>query len=616
MILSSSLPPDKEEVFIRKSFFRFVFVISLCSVLGFVSHYLISRYPLKTVLLRKLKVPETYKLEIDRPSLRFRKGLIPVMALGFGKLELKQKKCSMQTLVARDVLVILRPLSFFLGEFRPRRIYVNDLQINQPQACFFPRILNPKISGESRDLSPYGLFTEDDGLPVKPYGKQSSKTVVLKKMWRKIDSLKLKKFFSEISNILHSSQWSSYQPLSIRVRETEFKWIQNLNQQIVLKAGFFIKFGSVNPSVKDFFGMDSRLLSVKQGGIQGRLRLNQLEVENKKIFMKSDVRFSLGKTGLKLGFGMNLREGKIKGDLKILNTKSPLISLAFNVDQLPVSFLDEFLTPSLHYLWFDCSGELSSSWEELDQKEIRFNDCALNGPYGNLIFSDIQAGLFSINKTKINISELNLDKILKDRGSFQLSGIFDSFGIFSASGSYLQEKLKLRGFLENSRIIFSKNHFRDLQSISKTSLSVRKDQKQWGVIITDMDMEDGDFQGEFRFEMDRKAGWISGAMDVPRMQLSPAIYKLMLGSEPTPLKLSGKFFWSSGVVEDWSVDMEISLLRSKTYEIRGLKAYGGPGPGETSRLKSVRTVVFLTQTQSGFVGWIPLLWVGFGLLIL
>ncbi len=582
MPASHPFPKREDEIQPKRSFFRFVFSFGLCVFLGLISHYFISRYPLKERILKDLKVPENYELEIYEMGLRFRRGLMPVVALTVDKLELKQRNCSMQSLVARDILMVFKPLSLLFGELKPKEIHINDFEFNQPGICFFPKILN---SGETQPYPPKPgeSFTAKTKTPTTGiYEKNPLENEDFKKIWKKVNSSRLKEIFSEISKILQSAQWNSYQPLLLKIREGEFKWIQDLNRQIILKAGLSVKLKS---------------------SVQGHLSLNQLKMKNKKIPMKSNILFTLDHGGLDMGIKMGLREGKVKADLKIFNKDSFPTSMNFKINRLPVSFFDVFLESSFHYLWFNCSGQLSSDWEALEQERIHFDDCGLTGPYGDLIFSDIQARFFSILSARVKINKLNLDKVLKNRRSFQLAGIFENYGVLSMEGIHSGDQSEFGGFLENSKILFSKNHFRDLQPISKTSFHITGGKNKWEMIIADMDIKEGDFRGEFKFQADRRTGELSGAMNVPHIQLSPAIYRLMLDSKPSPFKISGKFQWSKGVMKNWFMDMEIPLLKSKTYKIHDLSAHGQPGAARTSLIE-VRVPRGEIYSDSKWIHWI------------
>lgn len=558
--MPSSNPSENREgeINLKKSFFRFIFSFGLCVSLGLISGFFIDRHPLEEELLKKLNIFKSYEMEISETKFRFRRGLIPVVAVAVGKLELKKKNCFIKSLVARDILVVFKPFLLLFGKFEPKKIHINDLEFNQSRSCFFPEALNSEEVEFQKSNDPSSgkaLFKEETG-------RKGSEISSLKKTWEKIKESHLRIFFSKTSEILQSIQQNSYQPVLLKIYKLKLKWIQDMNRQAVLKARFFAEFGS---------------------SIDGQLVLSQLKVENKKIPIKSNVLFSLDSDGINMEMKTDLREGKVQGRFKVLNKPSFLTSMDFRINRFPVSFFDDFIKTSFHYLWFNCSGQLLAKWENLSQKNFDFNHCGLTGPYGHLTFFDIQTRFLSIISSRVKIVDLDLDKILKERKAFQISGVFENYGILSAEGIYfLEGNSQFQGFLKESRILFSKNHFRDLQSISKILFQIKGDKNKWEVTVPDMNIKGGDFRGEFKFEVDESGRQISGKMNVPKIQLSPAIYKLILDSEPSPFKLSGRFQWSKGRMEDWFIDVKNSYLKSNTYKLYKFNAQGYPKSSGTS----------------------------------
>ena len=571
---------EKEKVSLKGAFSRFVFLTGLCLVLGLITRYFIESYPLRKVLLEKLQWEGSYELEIQNPHFQFRKGLTPVLAFGLDKLELKKRECSMESWIARDLLVVLSPLSFLFGEFRPKKIYVGALQIVQARSCFFPKTLTPP---ETENQG--GAGHKEEELSVSEvldfHEKWNSNTKALKNFWEKTEDRELGDLFSRILKNRIFDVLKLKKSLSVEFQEMEYKWIQDLNNQIVFRSGFSIQFNpSRKPRTLKYLkeSSDSKSLSSAlkfRENLQILVDLNQLEIKNKKIFVKSDIELLLGESGFQMTMDMALREGQVKMDGLLDARGSPKISLNFQVKQLPISTMDDFIKPSLSYLWLNCRGQLSSFWKDLDKKRIDFDECGLKGPHGNLIFYDIYANLFSIKQTKIKVDRLDLDKVLKDKKSFQLSGVFDSYGVLSAQGRSSQGDsgghFQFDGFLENSQIVFSKNQFRELQRIAKTSFQIKRDKRKWLARVTDINIDKGNFDGEIRFEIDLEAGWVSGILEIPILQLSPAIYRLMLSADPAPLEFSGNFFWSNGFVEDWRFDLSTPHLKSKDYELKNPK---------------------------------------------
>ena len=161
-----------------------------------------------------------------------------------------------------------------------------------------------------------------------------------------------------------------------------------------------------------------------------------------------------------------------------------------------------------------------------------------------------------------------------------------TFNFPPAEGTYFfNDQSRFQGVLKDSKLLFSKDHFRDLQPISNIFFQVSGKKNKWEIIVPGINMQDGDFRGEFRFKVDQSGERISGSMDVPKVQLRPAIYKLMLDSDPFPFKLSGEFQWLKGSMDHWFIDMRTSFFKSNTYKIYGLKAKGRPEPSGASLIE-------------------------------
>ena len=549
------------EIRFRNSLFRFVLSLGLCLLLGFISNHFIGRYPLETKISENLKLPLDYDLRIHRPRLSFRQGLKPVVALAVARLELKWKSCPMQILTAQDVLVTFSPLALLFGEWKSRGVHVHHLRFDQPQACFSSRILSgPPEEGEvdkNRKQTTVPILSDpprgEEGrselsqIPKKDLKKESSMDFWNSGKW---DPFFLEKLFRETSKYLKSGE-----RISLKVDELELRWIQDMDRQILLRGSFFAKTGS---------------------SIRARWKLHQWQTGEQRISLPSDIKILLEERKLNLKVDMGLREGRAHVELGVLGDASYSTVLHFDMDQLPVSFFNDFLKPRLHYLWLNCKGEISSAWSDFPKTGIQFSHCNFDGPYGEILFPKVETSLSSLDKIEIRINKLELDKIVEDRKAFLLAGVFGSYGILSAHVDYGSKDLQAQGVLENSKIIFSNNRLRDLQSLSRIPFTIKKEKDRWKATIRDVDIEDGEFEGELSFQMDRDFRKFWGNVHISRLLLRPPIYKLMLSSEQTPIRVLADFQWLDGAMGDWSLFFGTSILESEDHRLRDLKVMAEP----------------------------------------
>ena len=530
------------EIRFRNSLFRFVLCLGLCLFLGLISNHFIGRYPLKAKISENLKLPLEYDLRIHRPRLSFRQGLKPVVALAVARLELKWKSCPMQILTAQDVLATFSPLALLFGKWKSKGVHIHHLRFDQPQACFSSRVLSD-LPGKKEKESKLSQTPKKD----HEKNKESSMDFWNSGKW---DPLLLEKLFRETSKYLESGK-----KISLSVDELELRWIQDMDRQILFRGSFFAKIGS---------------------SIQARWKLHQWQNGEQNISLPSDIKILLEERKLNLKMDMGLREGRAHIQLGISGDASYSTILDFDMDQLPISFFNDFLKPRLHYLWLNCKGKVSSAWSDFPSTGIHFSHCSFDGPYGEILFPKVEASLSALNKIKIKINKLELDKIVEDRKAFLLAGVFDSYGVLSARVDYDPKNLQAQGVLENSKIVFSNNRLRDLQSLSRIPFTIKKDKDRLKATIRDIDIEDGEFKGELSFQMNRDLSKLWGNVRISRLLLRPPIYKLMLSSEQTSIEVLADFQWLDGAMADWSLFFGTSLLESEDHQLQDLKVMAEP----------------------------------------
>jgi hypothetical protein len=532
-------PVRRQDIQFKRSLFRFTVVFSLVLIAGFVTRYSLSRIPLKEKIMQASRMPKDFELVVDRPEIRLKSGLLPVFGVAVNRLDILNSQCPTQKVSAQDLMIRLDPFALMFGKAELGVLNVDFLEVTFSEGCRIQTVSEKNVGLEKIN-------------PVSPSQPKSP---------TQVSDRGLGTTFDFVSQVLKKP------PLKkINVDRFEIHYLESLQRQI--KAD-----GRLKVRLKDKLTADMDLKNIYVG-------------QKDFSFVSTQVTVSSDVEGLILQLTSDVREGQLDSKIEIKNQNGFPTSLKASIKKLPLSSLVSAVygRKELSYLWATCELAVESPWAELQSQQLSTSGCKIDGPYGEVIFNEIQARLDRLIKLDAELKSIDLDKVLKDKRDFYFSGVFSNYGVLSSKLQYQSGQWQIDGELNNSEFIFSNNNLRDIQKVKKLPFRLQGRQANWSAQLFDIELEEGSFAGELKVQ-GSDSGPSSGRVAVHKLRLNPRIYKLMVNSQPADLRVYGKFKASKEGLEEWTAMIATPQLNSEFYEFNNLKVKGGGGADKIARLK-------------------------------
>ncbi len=536
-------PRNKKEIRFKKSLFRFLVSLGLVFVLGLVARFSLQSIPLEEKILSEIKVPEGFEFKLDQPEIRFRSGLLPVIGLWVNRVEVFRPQCPLRKLTAQNLLLRLDPWSLLLGQVQPGRLGVDFVEASYSKKC----------PGQK-------TVAESSSKPITP---ASSNPVEVRK-GKRLPPEWLENLFSEVGQALQT------QPLkSVLVDQIKVIYFKKFDEPVRMEGSLYAHVGK-----KLFLN----------------LNLKEFAYEKKQLnFLSSRLAAEVDASMLALRVLSKVREGKVTLDLEVKNEQAKPASVKIKLDKIPVSALASGFFPhkEIRYLWISCEAGSESSWETLLNRKLELGECKMDGPYGEVAVHELDTSLSRMNRAKLEVKNVQLDKIFDNKRDLYFSGVFSEYGIKSGDVNFDSGQFEISGQLKNSSFIFSNNNLRDIQKIENIPFKIHADKHNASFEVRDVKIDKGQFEGELVVE--KLGDDINGRVAVHRLRLDPKIYKLMIRSKPSDLKAYGKFVANTREgIQNWSVILGTPHLESEYYEFRNLKV---KAEGEKQGLAKVKLTV-------------------------
>lgn len=229
--------------------------------------------------------------------------------------------------------------------------------------------------------------------------------------------------------------------------------------------------------------------------------------------------------------------------------KSEKVSVSLKSQNLPLSVVNRwFDTPwTFQFVWFNCGLNIqaqSSLWQETPWV---LESCQVTGPHGGLeLISKNVKSLSNVNDLKVNLGNIQLDRILKGKEHLPLSGVIKDYGILSGQlgvkGSKVDGKLQFK----DPSILFSRKNKRLLQPLDDVQLALSYENSHYIFSVADIKIRGGKFSGSAEAAYYKKQKKMIAQVRVPQIAFSPEIQKLILSGELSPLSVEGEAEWMVG----------------------------------------------------------------------
>jgi hypothetical protein len=540
-----------QDVQLRKSLWRFGVSLALTLFLAIIFNAFLSQIPLQSYLEAQLKESPDFTLELMEPQLQFKKGWLPIIGLSVARLEAEDKACLGRKLVAQEILAPIRLSSLLMGKIRWAELEVSYLDIYLDDNCAQPQATTQT---KSDMVAPTIHNKPKEPLAVAQGQLERASVFLQQKLAQRAPSksIALAGIHIQSFKLLHSAR----------------------NQQIQVSAQ-----GSV------------RVRMAKDPDIH--IQLTQLKL-NDHVWEIKGTRLSLQASGnsFEMKGRAKLREGVLSFSLNVPLTKQEPVQLKFKSKNIPLSYLSSFYLKenSIAYLWLDCEAELSSPLQEFLKQNLDVGDCSLNGPYGSIRVSQLEASLSKIQTIEVEADKLDIDKLIKNRREAYLSGVFSRYGILSQRLIYQQGEWTSQGYIERSDVVFSRKNRREVQRVNKLSFELKGDGSQWTGELIDLDLEEGEVQGRLAIIQPKDSNQIQGQLSVHRLRVAPKIYNLLFKSQSLSLSVYGKFLIEDKKLTEWSALAATPIVQAEDYRLENLKVRAeNSGQGQTQISINVRT---------------------------
>lgn len=549
----------KNEISFKKSIFRFSTAFFIVLVAGIITNIYISKIDLMEKIPGELLETPDYQITIERPEIKFKNGLFPVVGVFSQRVEWKDKSCPSRRVVGQNVFLVMDFFALLQGRFEPGRVDVSFVDLVTPNNC-----------GESSfQKNVADLQDSDRSEKLKP---------LLKEML--VKELFPKKIFSSVKEVLGLS----FFPM-VYIHKFDFKFMKAYREEVEVKGSLSI-FRGDRLSVKMFVN---------------KLFLRGYELP----LRKSSVEVIASNDAAELKVNTNVREGVFQFNLNLDNSDDFQTSAEMKVLKMPLSPFSAAVLKKTHisYLWFDCKAQVSGTWAELDKKEFSLEKCELTGPYGAANVNKSSLTLGGLKELEVEFNKIQVDEVLDNKRDAYFSGVFSKYGSFSSLLKLNESRWSLEGFLEDSEVIFSRNNLRDIQKIKKMPFKAGGRKKEGRVVIENIDLDNGQFKGDLVVEFKNGMEDARGRFSIHKLLMNPKIYKLMFLSQPTPLSFYGKLELKDRKIKDWSGVVAAKDVEGEEYKFSALKIEGQMGDDKSSLFKfTVPSGQF--SPKSNLVKWV------------
>ncbi|NQZ18818.1 MAG: hypothetical protein HRT44_06115 [Bdellovibrionales bacterium] len=548
----------KREISFKKSLFRFsaAFVVVLIS--GLIARAYIHRIDLQSYIPEDLVETEKYLLTINEPALRFSKGWWPIVGVFSSRVEWKDRACPSRRIVAQDLFVVLDFMSLLKGELKPGRVDISHVDMTTPSRCDLASA--KEISGSS---------TQSVSKPKKPLSiSKEIKESYPKEAFSLIDKIQSYDFFPKLN-----------------VDDFDFKLLKSYQEELELKGSLALSRTSevkLSIQVEEFY-YRSRELPLRKS-------LVQFKASGEKVSFEIDSAVREGKFGFKAE--MNKDEG-FNSLAQIKIEKLPLSPFAFLL----------FDKSQVRYLWLNCVAEVTGPWGQIQDLPILLQGCELDGPYGTAKVHKSKLNLRKLSELEVEFNQFKVDEILKSKREAYFSGVFSKYGQFSSLYTFENGHWTLKGFLDDSEIIFSRNNLRDIQKIVKLPFEVKGYKEDWKILFDKIELQDGQLEGNLEVRFDDGVKKAQGKLSIHKLLLNPKIYKLMILGQPVPLTFYGKIEIEDRKLSEWSALVTAKDIKGDDYQFSALKIEAQGQKDEFAELKILGPQGKVSP-QSELIQWI------------
>lgn len=518
----------KGEIHFRRSLLRFSVLFVIVLVAGVVTRGFLNQIPLEDKIKEIISADSSYAIEFEKPQIQLAQGLMPIIGIMFKRINFEDINCPSRRVMVQDALLVVNPWRLLRGQFRLGWASLEFVEVELPQSC-------------SQEVGKSSEATSQEAKTAKNKAKDSTDKASIPNSQKE-----LQVFFDSVGTLI-DSHFVRY----ILVDQIKLRHLESVNEQTLISGRLS---ANISSEVSFDFRVDQITKNQKVIPIQSLELSGELNGERAKIETQASV-----------------REGKVGFDFSL--NKNGTVQSGLNFEKVPLSALAAYLLKGqkLNYLWFSCQLSIQGTWEAIQRTPLVAQNCFVDGPYGGIEFSNFKGRLAGLDSLSVRAKEIKLDRVFSDRRNIFLSGVVEKYGVLSGHLKFANDQFELEGALVNTELVFSNNNLREIQKVNRLPFFLKGDLDKWQAIIKDVSLENGQFAGDFRWQMNQKEERADGKIAIHKLVLDQRIYQLMLNAEPSLLKIYGKLSWVKNQIQEWSAFMVTPQLKSADYRLNNLK---------------------------------------------
>ncbi|MDC0980219.1 hypothetical protein OAQ84_00640 [Bdellovibrionales bacterium] len=238
-------------------------------------------------------------------------------------------------------------------------------------------------------------------------------------------------------------------------------------------------------------------------------------------------------------------------------------------------WLEKELPLNLRRVWLTCQFDHKSKLGSLFSSDLKMSDCNLYGNGGKLEVQSFRvqfAEKVKISPFSILFDGVSLEHFVSVIGSRGPMGVFNSLGrVYGTLNFESVDQMSGDFDLKGLELAFSNNGVHGLQLISQLRLNLERVKGRVSALINRIDIEEGGFSGALSFNLDPTLTEGDLEVKVEELSFNPAVQRLLVGGELSPLALHGKAKIIKGEVEQWRGTLETQSVRSEYWELDEFK---------------------------------------------
>ena len=313
------------------------------------------------------------------------------------------------------------------------------------------------------------------------------------------------------------------------------------------------------------------------------------EFSQGEVIPTADIVADLTSEKMNFDISTQIAEGHIQINAIISpGSHSPLVEMNIKAKQLPVSAISSYLTKlellpqksQPKFVWLSFTANVNGRLDQLKQLPIEASDILIDGEFGQAKISHLVRNADGgLSEFVLDLPKVQILKALDLFGTKGPDGIFSQFGELSGQLQFKSTKhFEFKGEWQDAALKFSRRGSRSEQVIESIQLDFTFTENRWKGKISQIELENGDFDGEIRLNFDH--AFDEGDIEIvnENIEFDPSVQKNMFYGAVSGVKLNGKMNLKKFIIQSWDGELQIKSLEADELsfkQARLLSHFGG-----------------------------------------